>query len=109
MRNGAGDGDEDTCVRCGLADRPPNRYVRAPRPEGMAKTAIETFETKSGIIFPKAVHYLIKDTDALLVFYDFPAEHWSHLRTSNPIPVDLLHGPSLGYQGRRYPLQGVRA
>ncbi len=28
---------------------------------------------------------LIKDRDALLAFYDFPAEHWAHLRTTNPI------------------------
>jgi len=33
----------------------------------------------------KAVTCLTKDRDALLTFYDFPAEHWDHLRTSNPI------------------------
>jgi putative transposase len=33
----------------------------------------------------KAVTCLVKDRDALLTFYDFPAEHWDHLRTSNPI------------------------
>ncbi|MGA9728075.1 MAG: transposase, partial [Methylocella sp.] len=31
------------------------------------------------------VECLIKDRDALLAFYDFPAEHWKHLRTTNPI------------------------
>ncbi len=35
--------------------------------------------------YPKAVDKLIKDKDALLAFYDFPAEHWVHIRTSNPI------------------------
>jgi transposase-like protein len=50
-----------------------------------AKRAIATFETKYGAKYPKAVHCLTKDTDALLAFYDFPAEHWVHLRTSNPI------------------------
>jgi putative transposase len=35
--------------------------------------------------FPKAVECLLKDQDELLAFYDFPAEHWQHLRTSNPI------------------------
>ncbi|WP_298212551.1 transposase [Ferrimicrobium sp.] len=35
--------------------------------------------------YPKAVQCLTKDTEALLAFYDFPAEHWIHLRTSNPI------------------------
>ena len=34
--------------------------------------------------YEKAVTCLIKDQDALLTFYDFPAEHWDHLRTSNP-------------------------
>jgi putative transposase len=34
---------------------------------------------------PKAVECLEKDRDELLAFYDFPAEHWSHIRTTNPI------------------------
>ncbi|MEX6431142.1 transposase, partial [Ferrimicrobium acidiphilum] len=55
-----------------------------------AKAAIRTFETKYGAKYPKAVNCLTKDTDALLAFYDFPAEHWVHLRTTNPIPVNRL-------------------
>ena len=39
----------------------------------------------TAFIFKKAVICLTKDRDALLTFYDFPAEHWDHLRTSNPI------------------------
>jgi transposase-like protein len=35
--------------------------------------------------YDKAVACLTKDRDALLAFYDFPAEHWKHLRTTNPI------------------------
>ena len=35
--------------------------------------------------YPKATDKLVKDRDALLAFYDFPAEHWIHLRTTNPI------------------------
>lgn len=35
--------------------------------------------------YPKATDKLLKDRDALLAFYDFPAEHWQHLRTTNPI------------------------
>jgi putative transposase len=42
---------------------------------------IETYQAK----YPKAVECLKKDRDALLTFYDFPAEHWLHLRTTNPI------------------------
>ncbi len=42
---------------------------------------VETFAAK----YPAAVECLEKDRDALLRFYDFPAEHWRHLRTTNPI------------------------
>jgi transposase-like protein len=42
---------------------------------------VATFKAK----YPKAVECLTKDRDALLTFYSFPAEHWSHLRTTNPI------------------------
>ena len=42
---------------------------------------VETFAAK----YPKAVECLVKDREALLTFYSFPAEHWSHLRTTNPI------------------------
>ena len=35
--------------------------------------------------YEKAVAKLVKDRDALLAFYDFPAEHWKHIRTTNPI------------------------
>ena len=38
-----------------------------------------------GVKYEKAVECLIKDRDALLAFYDFPAEHWKHLRTTNVI------------------------
>ncbi len=42
---------------------------------------IETYEPK----YPKAVATLVKDRDVLMTFYDFPAPHWQHLRTTNPI------------------------
>jgi transposase-like protein len=42
---------------------------------------IESYRTK----YDKAAECLAKDRDALLTFYDFPAEHWKHLRTTNPI------------------------
>ena len=42
---------------------------------------VTTFEAK----YPKAVECLAKDRDVLLRFYDFPAEHWVHIRTTNPI------------------------
>ena len=42
---------------------------------------VERFEAK----YPKAMNCLKKDREALLAFYDFPAEHWHHIRTTNPI------------------------
>ena len=50
-----------------------------------AETAIATFAEKYGAKYAKAVACLVKDRAALLAFYDFPAEHWDHLRTANPI------------------------
>jgi putative transposase len=50
-----------------------------------AEAAIVTFTEKYGAKYEKATACLLKDRNALLTFYDFPAEHWDHLRTSNPI------------------------
>jgi len=50
-----------------------------------AEAAIATFAEKYGAKYERAVTCLTKDRDALLTFYDFPAEHWDHLRTANPI------------------------
>jgi transposase-like protein len=50
-----------------------------------AEAAIATFAEKYAPKYEKAVACLVKDRDALLRFYDFPAEHWDHLRTANPI------------------------
>jgi transposase-like protein len=50
-----------------------------------AHAAFDAFVEAWGIKYEKAVECLIKDRDALLAFYDFPAEHWKHLRTSNVI------------------------
>lgn len=50
-----------------------------------AITAFDYFLKTYGAKYPKAVDKLVKDRDALLAFYDFPAEHWLHLRTTNPI------------------------
>lgn len=43
------------------------------------------FISKYDAKFPKATECLMKDRDKLLTFYDFPAEHWIHIRTTNPI------------------------
>jgi len=50
-----------------------------------AEEAFDYFTETYSAKYPKAVECLTKDRDALLTFYDFPAEHWAHLRTTNPI------------------------
>ena len=58
-------------------------WMAATRAE--AHTAFERFLSTYGAKYPKATEKLMKDREALLAFYDFPAEHWAHLRTTNPI------------------------
>jgi putative transposase len=50
-----------------------------------AELAFDAFAELYGVKYDKAVECLTKDRDVLLAFYDFPAEHWKHLRTTNPI------------------------
>jgi len=50
-----------------------------------AEAALDKFIESYGVKYDKAVECLTKDREALFAFYDFPAEHWKHLRTTNPI------------------------
>ncbi|WP_440107992.1 IS256 family transposase, partial [Streptosporangium sp. H16] len=50
-----------------------------------AQAAVKDFQAAYGAKYPKAVAKVVDDLDELLAFYDFPAEHWVHLRTTNPI------------------------
>ena len=58
-------------------------HVAPTRAEAVAAfdRFVQTYQAK----YPKAADKLVSDRDALLAFYDFPAEHWIHLRTTNPI------------------------
>jgi putative transposase len=67
-----------------------------------AEGAIEEFAAEFSAKWPKAVEKIISDKEALLTFYGYPAQHWRHLRTTNPIesvfaPVrartDITKGP----------------
>ena len=53
--------------------------------QATAETAIAAFAEKYAPKYDKAVECLIKDRETLLTFFDFPADHWDHLRTTNPI------------------------
>lgn len=50
-----------------------------------ARAAFDFFMSSYSVKYPKAVKCLENDRDELLAFYDFPAEHWRHIRTTNPI------------------------
>ncbi len=72
----------------------------------IALKAFDTFVAKYEANYPGAVKCLSKDRDVLLTFYDFPAEHWIHLRTTNPIEstfstVRLRHRRTKGSGSRR--------
>ena len=61
-----------------------------------ARAAVKAFVAAYGAKFPKAAAKVTGDEDELLAFYDYPAEHWIHLRTTNPIvissrPPGVLH------------------
>ena len=61
------------------------REISAAPTRAAAEAAIAIFVEKYGAKYPKAVECLTRDRDALLAFFDLPAEHWDHLRTTNPI------------------------
>lgn len=58
-------------------------WMAATREEALSAFTwfVETWRAK----YPKVVEKIEKDRDSLLAFYDFPAEHWAHIRTTNPI------------------------
>ena len=61
------------------------REIYGASTRAAAEAAIDAFADKYGAKYDKAVACLTKDRERLLTFFDFPAEHWDHLRTSNPI------------------------
>jgi transposase-like protein len=76
---------------------------------------VNAFAKQYGAKFPKAVKKIVDDEDELLVFYDLPAEHWIHLRTTNPIESTFatVRLRTKVHQGRRKPCRrafdGVQA
>ena len=61
------------------------REISHAETRAAALAAIDTFKAKYAAKYQRGVACLTKDTEVLLAFYDYPAEHWEHLRTSNPI------------------------
>jgi Transposase, Mutator family len=72
-----------------------------------ARAAVNAFEAAYGAKFPKAAAKITDDAAQLLAFYDFPAEHWVHLRTTNP-RVNFRDGPAPEQGHQRPGLAGRR-
>lgn len=88
----------------GAKDKIHDIWRAATRTE--AEQAFDLFLTTYGAKYPKACECLEKDRKELLTFYDFPAEHWKHLRTTNPIEsvfatVRLRHKRTKGNGSRK--------
>ena len=85
-----------------------HEIVEAPTHQD-ARKALEVFREEYGAKYPKALEKLDKDWKALTAFYDFPAEHWRHLRTTNPIESWFRdrEAPHAGDEGRRLEGRGA--
>jgi transposase-like protein len=59
--------------------------IRDAEDRDHAVRAIDAFAAEFAVKWPKAVAKIVDDAEPLLAFYDFPAEHWIHLKTTNPI------------------------
>ena len=68
-----------TAVRSDLDD------IQHAETRAEAETALTVFSEKYGVKYEKGVANLTKDRETMLAFFEYPAEHWGHLRTSNPI------------------------
>jgi transposase-like protein len=64
--------------------------VREAEDREHAHDAAKAFDAEFRPKWPKAADKLRDDLEVLLRFYDYPAEHWIHLKTSNPISVNRL-------------------
>ena len=80
---GAGAGGGVECAH--PAARKALAEIRDAEDRQHAEKAITVFANLFGTKHPKAAAKIVDDTEVLLTFYDFPAEHWVHLKTSNPI------------------------
>jgi transposase-like protein len=67
------------------ARKPRSRRSTNAEDRGHALKAVKAFEADYGAKWPNAVAKITEHVDVLLAFYDYPAEHWIHPRTTNPI------------------------
>jgi putative transposase len=72
-------------IRPGARAAAPRLQLLDPRPRAAAERELARFTQAYGPTYPKAVASLTVDQDRLLAYFDYPADHWKHLRTTNPI------------------------
>ena len=76
--------EQSSAVSAGEHEEGLARSLLGPQP-CFGRNAIDVFAEKYGLKYDKAVECLTKERETMLSFYEFPAEHWDHLRTTNPI------------------------
>ena len=76
---------DEICVTVQAESKEALAEIYAAEDKTHARAAAKAFATEFGVKWPKAAAKITDDLDVLLSFYDFPAEHWIHLRTTNPI------------------------
>jgi hypothetical protein len=82
--------------------------IRDAEDRSHAEAAIKAFADGYGAKWPKAVAKVTDDRDELLTFFDFPAEHWVHLKTTNPM-VHVCHHEAQDQGDQRTGVQSGRA
>jgi hypothetical protein len=80
-------------VKAAVGERAAEPFVKEQEEQGDLNPFWGAFVETYAIKYDKAAGCLTKDREALLAFYDFPAEHWKHLRTTNPLKA---HSPPCG-------------
>lgn len=80
--------------------------IRDAEDRAHAEQAIEMFADEFGAKWPKAVGKISDDVEPLLTFFDFPAEHWIHLKTTNPIESTFPRPCGCERVSRRAPARG---
>jgi transposase-like protein len=83
--------------------------IRGAEDKPHALAAVKAFDAAYGAKFPRAAAKITDDAEELLAFFDYPAGHRVHLRTTNPISSRLLRRSGTGLRSPRVPARGPRA
>jgi putative transposase len=78
------------------------REITEAEDKAHARRAVEAFSEEFGVKWPRVAERITKDEEALLRYYDYPADHWHHLRTTN-----LIESPFACVRARTKLTQGL--